>query len=437
MFSKDRSQKIPSNLKPIKDLIATEDPNIAIQDNKYKKLISNIKSSIGFNNTEFELHVIPLILKTFKYCQKLPESSMYYANLGGLVDLAINRAEAALGLMRNILVIEDNKPPSEEQKLWLYAMFSAALLQGLGKLYTDYKINLFDKNGQYIKCWQPLLESFVSISDYYDYDLLRGDDYDLRNSITPLIARRIMPKSGFEKILSASEVFATWLALLREDKDSAGPLAAILDRANAIAMQRYLNSFIEKFGLQEGRGNRLGTFIDNKQENSPEKELLIGAEFLAWLNESLKTGKIILNQPPFMIEVKEASVILHPEVLDVFMQEHKKLKNRVAIQKSFLAWNMHLLTDAAKETISQNNKNNQTKIELNKAILPDNVKIYDAHTKKIASVSSLNLVHNIHNYNQNNKINLSSSIEKLSTAGKWVSGEQNVTNLQHQSTHKV
>ena len=32
---------------------------------------------------------------------------------------------------------------------------------------------------------------------------------------------------------------------------------------------------------------------------------------------------------------------------------------------------------------------------------------------------------------------LSSSIEKLSTAGKWVSGEQNVTNLQHQSTHKV
>ncbi|MDF1756745.1 MAG: TraI domain-containing protein [Legionellaceae bacterium] len=432
MFSKGRN-KVKSSVavKALKDLIATEEPNVAIQNKGYQKLIDQIKDGLGFKESEFELLAMPLILKTVKYCQKLPESSMYYAHLGGLFDLALNRAEAAIHLMRQFLVMEEKDKPSEEQKLWLYALFSAAMLQGLGKLYTDYTVEVYDKNGQHVKCWQPLLESLAGVGEYYYYELLKGDDVDLRNSITPLMARRIMPKPGFEKIMSNKEVFSDWLALLREDKDSARQLVAILDRANAIAIQRYLHSFLLKHGSAHGMGNRLGTFVDTKNDHNLEREMVMGAEFIAWLTASIESGKIILNQSPLMVQVTEASVILHPSVLDIYMQEHHKLKNRVAIQKSFLAWKLHLLTDAAVDAFGQTEKQALSGIHLDTAILPEKVKIYNPKTDKISSMSSLNLVLNLQSYGHNQ------TMSKLSTAGKWISGEDNVADLRNQATQRV
>lgn len=433
MFSKERPLTKTSQVKALKDLIATENPDDVLKNPKYQKIISQIKSSLYLTNTEFASLANSLILRTIKYCQKLPESSMYYANLGGLVDLALNRSEAALNLMQHTMIIETS--PSEEQKLWLYALFSAAMLQGLGKLYTDYKVNLYDKNGQFIKSWQPLIENLIDNNAYYDYELLKGDDYNLKNSITPLIARHIMPKTGFEKIMSNSEIFATWLALLREDKEAAGPLAAILDRANAIAIQKYIHDFLLKFGRYEGQENRLGAFSDTNPENKIDKEKILGAEFIAWITESLANGKIIINQEPLVISVTEASVILHPSALDVYMQEHKKLKNRVAIQKAFLSWNMHLLTDAAVKALSETNKASTT-IQINTALLPETVKIYNQKTDKITSVSTLNLILNLQSYSQINSTKLGLSMNKLNAFGQWVSGEENVSKPINQRTQR-
>jgi hypothetical protein len=433
LFSKDRKKPRSSSVKSLKDLVATETPENIINNKKHQVLISQINDAMGLEQPVFEKTCLPVILKTIKYCQKLPESSMYYAHLGGLVDLALNRSEAALQLMRHILVLEKDMIPSEEQKLWLYALFSAAMLQGLGKLYTDYIVNIYDRNGQSVKCWQPLLESLAGVGENYCYDLLKGDDFNLRNSITPLMARRIMPKPGFERIMSNPEVFKVWLALLREDRDSAGPLAAILDRANAIAIQRDINNYLLRHG--EGKGNRLGTFVDTNPEKKVDRERLMGAEFIAWLTESLKDGKIILNQNPMLVEVTEASVVLHPSVLDVYMQEHHKLKNRVAIQKSFLAWNMHLLTDDAVKSLGQKGeKQGLSAIQLDTAVLPDKVLIYNEKTKKISSTSSLDLVLNLQSYSQTNPAALGLTMNKLSASGKWMSGETNVAGLHNKAT---
>lgn len=436
MFNKEKNTLNPTSIKPITELIGAENQENVTNNKKHQDLIKKIQESMDFSDDTFKSMAMPLIERVFKYCQKLPDPAIYYSHLGGLFDFALNRTEAAMQLMRQILVLDNNKKPSEEQRLWQHALFSAAMLQGLGKLYTDYQVEIYDKYGYFIKRWQPLLESIVSVGKYYNFELLGGDDIELCNSITPIIARKIIPKAAFERVMSDKKVFATWLALLREDKDSVlGPLAAILERANAIAIQREIQNYIEQSKHAEGHGKRLGTFIDAHHDNKIDREKLIGAEFIVWLTENIEKGVFILNQDPTLIEVREASVVLHPSVLDIYMQEHKKLKNRVAMQQAFLSWNMHLLTDAAKKSFKQMGDKALNYLAVNNAILPDKVLIYNSKTDKINKVSALELISNIGTYTKYNASAISTPISQLTADGQWVAGEENASN--YRPTNKI
>lgn len=438
MFNKDKHNINPTAIKPINELIESEPKEFFLNNKKHQDLLKKIQEAMDFDDESFKNTAMPLIERVFKYCQKLPEPTIYYSHLGGLFDLALNRTEAAMQLLRQVLVLDNHKKPSEEQRLWQHALFSAAMLQGLGKLYTDYQIEIYDKYGYFIKNWQPLLESIITVGKYYNYEFLDGNDIELRNSITPIIARRIIPKAAFERVMSDKKVFATWLALLREDNDSVlGPLAAILERANDIAIQRDMQNFIEQCKRAEGQGKRLGTFIDKSNDHNIDKEKLLGAEFITWVTESLEKGDFILNQDPALVEVREASVVLHPSVLDIYMQEHKKLKNRVAMQQAFLAWNMHLLTDAAKNSFKLSGEKGLSHIAVSKAILPNNVLIYNSKTDKISKVSSLELISNISQYNKYNPSIIQTPLSHLTTTGEWVAGEQNAPHQQNRPTNKI
>lgn len=427
MFNKEKNTLNPTSIKPISELVAAEQSEHVFLNKKHCDLLEKIQEAMDFDNDTFKNMAIPLVERVFKYCQKLPEPAIYYSYLGGLFDLALNRTEAAMQLMRQILVLDKHKKPSEEQRLWQHALFSASLLQGLGKLYTDYKVEIYDKYGYFIKCWQPLLESIITVGKYYNFELLGGDDIELRNSITPIIARKIIPKAAFERVMSDKKVFATWLALLREDKDSVlGPLAAILERANAIAIQREIQNFLEHSKRADGHGNRLNTFIDNNQDNKIDREKLLGAEFIMWVIEKLEKGDFILNKDPTLIEVREASVVLHPSVLDIYMHEHKKLKNRVAMQQAFLAWDMHLLTDAATKSFKLRGEKGLGGIAINNAMLPNNMLIYNSKTDKISKISALELINNMGSYTKFNPSVISTPLSNLSTSGEWTLGEDSV-----------
>lgn len=429
MFNRDE-RKLKSNVtKPLKDLIAVEKFEELLKDKKRQLLLQHISESMGLNSTRFDKLALSLIHNITRYCQNLPEPTLYYSHRGGLIDHALNRTEAALQLVRQILVLDKNAIPSEEQAIWLYALFSAAMLRGIGKLYTDYQIDLFDPNGQLIKRWQPLLEDMPSLGRYFYYDFLRGDDLSFRNNITLTFARQLMPIAGFTWIISNPAVFAVWLALLQEDRDGSGSLGAILDRANAVAIQREINDYILKYADFDGR-NRMATFVDSTPEMNVNRERLMGAEFIAWVMDGLETGKIIINKIPMLMEILPTGVVMSPQLFDMFAQEHLKFKNKVAVQKAFLAWNLHLMTDDAKQAPSIN------AIPIDPAMLPEKVTVYSEKTGKLSKISSLNLVHNIQHHQFNpNKIN--AVLDHLSSSGKWVSAEENIVERRYDNKQRI
>lgn len=324
------------------DLIVTSTPASLLSDSRRHALIQKMASSSALDATRFNTLCLGLLHNVTNYYQQLPESTnRFYTQAGGLIDRALNRTEAAIALFRHNLVPGSGLAAlSEDQQLWLYALFTAGLLKGIGKLQLDYHVELFDATRIPKGSWNPLLGSLASAATYYRYTLKQNNDDDLKRRLNLLLAYQLMPAAGFSWIASNEKVLAAWLELLHEDPHAIGPLAAILERADAIAITRDLNEFLALHANSDSaRPTRISTFIDRPAETGIEKEQLAGAEFIKWLTEALAKGQILLNTPPVL--VIPAGLMLLPEAFQLFIRENPEYKNWQAVQKGFLRWGLH------------------------------------------------------------------------------------------------
>ncbi len=412
LFHRERKKIRPTHITPLKDLTSIMAPEQLLSDGKRQALLLKITKSCAFDPLRFDNLCLSLIHNVANHCQRLPETTnSYYSLPGGLIDHALNRTEAAVHLLRQYMVQSDDADLSEEQKLWLYALFSAGLLQGIGKLQVDYRIELFGPNGQRLKQWQPLLETMGFIGGYYRYEFHGNHDDDFRRRLNLLLARQLMPAHGFAWIASNPQVLAVWLALLNEDAGSAGTLGAILDRADAIAIQRSLLEPVDKsMSAQSGRPNRIGTFIDAVPEPSAEQERLMGAEFIKWVTEALAKGQFVINQPPFILVA--GGMLMTPEVFKFFARAHPEYKNWLAIQKGFLGLGLHV--KGADGTIISSVEHDKKVlkgivVDKYKALMPNDVRVENRNTNHVAHISAVELSHQA----------TALSLDHLSSSGQW------------------
>ncbi|AHE68359.1 TraI domain-containing protein [Legionella oakridgensis] len=436
-----KKAKSPSS-KPLKDLTAVESPAQLLADAKRQELLAKIKLSSGLEGSRFELLCMPLIHNFINHGQSLPETSnSYYSLPGGLLDHALNRTEAALHLFREY-VLQEGAELSEEQKLWVYALFSAGILQGIGKLQNNYSVELFDLNGQQLKQWNPLLESMASVGRYYHFEFQKESEEELRRRLNLLLGRALMPANGFSWIAANPQVLAVWLALLNEDWQSAGTLGAVLIRADAIAIQRYFSEFlIRNMAGRGGRANRISTFIDSIPDSLAEKERLIGMEFIKWLTIALEKGQIMINKAPlFMVP---GGLLMCAEIFKYFVREHPEFKNWQAIQKGFLSLGLHKIA-ADGEVISrfEQSKNQQMVsgivVSDYAVVLPNQVKVHNLNTGKITEQSATELINTTQqgsHFTQKLAGTPSEPLRHLAANGQWQVIETSVAQVKLENKH--
>ena len=446
MFHRHIKKGKSLHAKPLKDLTAIVPPPQLLLDAKRSELLKKIADYSALELPRYESLCLNLIHNLVNHCQSLPETSnSYYAQPCGLLDHALNRTEAALSLLRQYLVQEKGSDLSEEQKLWVYALFSAGILQGIGKLQIDYHVNLFDDNGQLLKHWTPLLESMASVGSYYEYKFLPEGEEELRRRLNLLMARSLMPASGYAWIISNPEVLAVWLALLNEDANSAGMLGAILIRADAIAMQRYFDDLLTKVRVRSGRGNRIGTFVDAVPEVTAEKERMLGMEFIKWMRDQLAAGAIMINKSPLLIV--PGGMLMSTEIFKLFVREHPEFKNWQAlqVQNAFLSLDLHNVGvdgTAISRFEQVNNQQMQSGIVFADSkygvAVPDEMKIHNINTGEVSSISALELIHmakfNQHYFHRQETGHATTILNHLSTSGEWQPPGENTTsslNLGH------
>ncbi|MCX7117884.1 MAG: TraI domain-containing protein [Legionellales bacterium] len=423
----EKKVKVPFS-KPLKDLTAITPPFQVLSEGKRQELLKSMMDNSDLETPRFEALCTGLIHNFINHCQYLPETSTsYYAESGGLLDHALHRTEAALTLFRQFVLQKEREALSEEQKLWLYALFSASILQGIGKLQTDFQVDLFDINGQVVKRWGPLLESMISVGGYYHFEFLVEGGIELRRRLTLLMARLLMPTAGYAWIISNPEVLAVWLALLSDDARGAGTLGALLIRADAIAIQRYLTDFLNKHaGNREGRQGRLSTFVDKVPDSLADKEKMMGAEFIKWLMNQLESGKIMVNKAPLLMV--PGGLLMCAEMFQLFIRHHPEYKNWQLIQKGFLSLGLHRMD--AEGTAMARFEQTRTHEMLHGVLvrdfavmLPEQMTFHQMHTGEQASMSAVELVHlsqcENHDFQRVDQPLPKNALQQLSSTGAW------------------
>lgn len=420
-----------SHSKALKDLTAIIPASLMLAEEKRQPLLEQIKEHCELEDARFDSLCLSLIHNLINHCQRLPETSTsYYSQSGGLLDHALNRTEAALDLFKKYMLLDEQGEISEEQKLWQYALFSAAILQGIGKLQIDYTLALYDNNGQLLKQWCPLLESLGEIGSHYSYEFQKGSDDEFRRRLNLLMARLLMPASGFSWIASNPQVLAVWLALLNEDAHAAGTLGAILIRANALSIQRYFNHMLLKnYGLRGGRYGRVGTFVGGVPESLTIIEQQIGVEFVQWLMKFIDAGRIMINKAPLLMV--PGGMLMCADIFKYFVREHPEYKNWQAVQNGFLSLGLHkLASDGGINSRFEHSATQQMYsgvIFANYAVaLPATFQVHQQNNGRAASTAATAFIYESLQGSQFIKqqkiVASASSLPLLNTSGHWQQG---------------
>ena len=423
MFYREPKKSSGNQKRKAKHLEPVVTHQVLLLDKKRRDLLDTIQGHLNLSFSEFKSLAEPLIHNMAEFFQYLPDSTLYYARRGGLLDHALNRTEAALGLMQQLMLSPHSQAgPSDQQRLWLYAVFTAGLLRGAGKVYSEYDVALYDKQENFLGLWDPIHANMAKQGASYDFEFTIDITEPLCTQVTILMAKRLMPEAGLSWIGSDTKVFYAWLSLLADNREGAGALSAILDRADAMAYQRYLLLYLEenKHLLEQARV-RVGTFQDNNPDHSLEKERVLGAEFLTWVRHKLSDGRIIINHSSREASLNPNGMVLSAEIFDQFMQEHLKIKkNKFLFQRSVRAWNPGL--PFSQQQADQAADNNQPVI-LDKAMLPEHVKIMHSKTGHISTVQTLDLLNDIQAYTLGQE-SLPLLLERLNEKGLWVNDDQ-------------
>lgn len=398
MFHRYGKKLKDSPSKPLKNLTAITAAPLLLAEEKRASLLQLIRDSYDDKPDRFDSFCLTLIHNFINHCQCLPEaSSAFYAQSGGVLDYALNRTEIALNLFKQFLAQDDNDELTESQRLWQYALFSAAILKGIGKLQVDYRVQIYDNNHEFIKTWNPALESLSANGSFYHYEFLQEEDEGFRHRLNLILAKNLLPSKGFAWIASNPKVFAVWLALLNEDVYAAGTLGAILIRSDAIAIQRYFELALKYWKARAGRQGRMNTFTGGKAASIAEIEQHSGMEFNQWLIKSIESGRIMINKAPLLMV--PGGMIMCDEIYQLFVREHPEYKNWQAVQKGFLSLKkLHRLGPDGGIYSRFEQANNQQMVTgvvySNYAVgLPAQVKVYDFRTGKVNNQSTIDLIY--------------------------------------------
>jgi len=389
-------RKKTGKTRAITELHRIQPASLWLADEKRQALATKMFSHIALDEGRKDSHCKALTTSFIEACQGLPETAnRYYSEVGGLIDHALNRTEAALELFNQFLV-KSGDNLSEDQLLWQYALFSAALLKGIGKLYLDYNIDAYDNNGYFQSNCNLLIQSLMTSGKYYYFTFEGEHDVTFRRRLNLLLARNLMPQAAFNWLANNRQVFAIWLALLNEDMAGSGGLGAILVRAEAIALSRYYDDMLDRINAQSGK-KRMGTFIDAEPESLDNKEIQTGLAFIKWLQQSLESSQIMINKSPLF--AVPGGMIMCAEMYKLFVREHPEYKNWMAVQKAFLSLGLHDDTHGD-EAQSFMDKHTGKEVEGHvfsayAMALPDKVACYEAKTQTITSQNLMDVVYQV------------------------------------------
>lgn len=322
-------------LASLSEVLASEE---LLSDNKRQALIRNILKRLEYNSLSYPEGKHAAIEMTALAVQELPDTHhRFYTQRGGLLDYVLHRTDIALELFSQALDAQSQTEVyTQLQSSWQYALFTASLCQGLGKLYTDMDIQCFDVKGHPLRAHNALVDVHFQNANYYDYHFQVEANTFLRNRATVLIARQIVGDVGLRRLTEHPDIFAVWLRLLDEDYAGAGVLGAILRRAHILALRLEWALYLSHYDYDPyAKPHRGASFMEFGPADIAQWEEYSALRFIEWARDGLAAGTLMINQSPLL--AVPGGLLMCADMFKYFVREHPEFKNWRAVQNAFLA----------------------------------------------------------------------------------------------------
>ncbi len=373
--------------------------NQLLDNPKYKKLITQCQQLMDLTAEQVNSYITPLLDAFAEFVQNLPETrNSYYAKPGGFITHALVRTASALSMCRAYFTT--NAPDkttvrlSAQETLWMYALFSAGIFNGIGKIFSDFVIELYDENGKHIDRWNPFSGSMLKTkAKRCEYDFEDGQHIDLfSRRLSVLLAKQLMPEYGFSWLSSDKEVLSYWLALLEDNQRDSGTLGPFMVRSDALAINSYFDekrmqreySNLDKeakaesdkieekeeeeeekdeeevedkedenkenveekleekkekielrFSASFGQENRPepGSEQDKNEKRNPNPNTIAGIEFLKWLNNQMRSQRFEFNSTIFYMP--SGAIFLPTGLFEEFLKKNPYYRSHWDVIESF------------------------------------------------------------------------------------------------------
>lgn len=313
-----KMDKTKIDLYPIK----TADDLLNTKDNlKFVKAVKRlIKPSSRFNG-----FYLPVIKKFAEFVQNITENQCGFFNQEtGFLERGLERSSRTLDLCLKYFFPEEVNFAniSNKDALWIYATFTAALFLDIGKIAVKYSITLFHKKGYSLKKWNPYIASMLGQGDYYKFDYVKENFNDLRNFITPMLARQILDSmtdasletEGFNWIASDPDVLKIWFSLLAGEEDR-------------IPMTSFM-SMIPRADIELIENDRINAQIAITDRG--------GEAFLQWLRQELAEGRIFTHEKDAKVRISEGKIFLSTAIFQEFVDANPNYKHPELIERQFI-----------------------------------------------------------------------------------------------------
>ncbi|GAB4393339.1 MAG: hypothetical protein Tsb005_11170 [Gammaproteobacteria bacterium] len=323
---KDNQESVDRQLIPIVD--ATK----LLAETKRAQQLQKLPALMNLDTEAFAKHCTQLINNFARFVQELPETlNSYYCKRGGMLDHGIDRAVLAASLCRAYFLPKDPERNSLNhiQIQWTYAVFSAALLNGIGKIAVDLLVTVHDEKTQASTHWLPYKSNMCDEGTHYKYEFSPLNQDVFRKRVTALLARQLMPTESFLWIASNEDILSAWLAMLEDDERGSGTLGPIIPHADAIVIERYFNQQMPEIVPADTVeiSDPFQAPTDNSKPTSDAKTLQqpgseMGHEFLRWLRRTLGAHKdITAAQTQFNVYAVQEGLFIGIEALKEFAEQ--------------------------------------------------------------------------------------------------------------------
>lgn len=198
------------------------------------------------------------------------------------------------GVSRATIAVKDYLGSGERvDPLVMYALFTAALCRDVSRVITNYKVVLCDEGGCFIDEWSPFTGSMVGQAEYYKLYPLAPIYQRLDKSLTPLLARQLLPQEGFLWIASDLQLYADWLDVLSGEGGQGGSVSHGLSIVRPQDVYNLMNALVEV-----------------SVEMKPAQDTQYGDAFYEWLKQGIEKGDIAVNRVDAGVHVTADGVFL-------------------------------------------------------------------------------------------------------------------------------